>query len=140
MRTRNLPTIFFIVSVLVYTLWFFHDFPTRRKESILQRLTSADAVEIYFYDLDGRDVVVRVNEILDLARFSDIFEKSPLISIPSTKSAIFGRADYYATEKNVLSVEFSSLPIVLIDGRNYAVSPDFMILARALAEKGYKHE
>lgn len=140
MKNRNLPVIVSTIAIVMYTLWFFHDFPTRNKESIVQHLASADAVEICFYDTDKSNVVVRVNEIRVLTKFLDIFEKSAFISIPNTKCEIFGRAVYSARGKDLLSIEFCSFPIILIDGRSYAVSPDFTILARALVEKGNKYE
>lgn len=140
MKTRNLPVVVSIILIVMYTLWFFYDFPTPNKESIVHRLTSADAVEICFYDPDGSDGVVRVHDVRVLTRFSDIFEKSVFISIPDTKCTIFGNAVYSVKGKDVLRVDFCSFPIVLIDGHSYAVSPDFMLLARVLMEKGNKHE
>ncbi len=138
MANRNMPVVIFAVAAIVYTLVFFHDFPTRSKESIVRLLDSADAVDLCFYASSGSNLVACVNDIQDLTMLSARFEKSSLISLPEAKCVIFGRAVFFAQDKEILRMDFCSFPVVLIDGRSYAVSPDFTLLARFLVEERNK--
>ena len=139
MAKRNLPAIVFTVAAISYTLWFFHDFPTRRMESVASHLASADGVELSFY-FGGSNLTARVNDGRDLTRLSAAFERAILISMPNTKCSIFGHAVFSTQGKEVVSMDFCSLPVVLINGRSYAVSPEFILLARSLVEGDDKHE
>ena len=140
MRIKRLPSVSCITLVILYTLWFFHDFPTQSKDSIVQLLTSADSVEICFYTPNGSNLVVRVNEKNELTNFIEILQNSHFISMSGTKATILGHAVYSARGQGVLCVDFCQFPLVLFNGRSYAVSPDFTILARSLVEMRSKHE
>lgn len=140
MANRSLPAIVFTVAAIGYTIWFFHDFPSRSKESVARLLASAEVVELCFDTPVGNNKAVRVNDTRDLIRLSAAFEKATFISMPNNKRTIFGRAVFSTQGKEALRMDFCSFPVVLIDGRSYALSPDFTLLARSLAEEGNKHE
>jgi hypothetical protein len=119
---------------------FFHDFPTRSKESVTQRLTSADSVDLCFNAPGGSNLTAHINDIRIICKLAETFNKSPLISMPDAKRVIFGRAIFYAQGQETIRIDFCSLPLVLINRRSYVVSPDFTLLALSLTEEGYKHE
>ena len=140
MRNKSLPAVTGVTLIVLYTLWFFHDFPTHNKEAIEHLLASADSVEISFNTASGSNAIVRVNEEDELSHFTEIFQKSPLVAIPDTKAAVLGHAIFSARGHDVLCVDFCSFPLVLFNGRSYAVTPEFTIFARSLVERGVKGE
>ena len=140
MANKRLPAIVFSVAAITYTIWFFHDFPTRIKETVARRIGSATVAELSFNMPSGSNSVRRLNDMRDLARLAAAFNKAGVISLPESKQVIFGRVKFFIHEKETLRMEFCSFPVVLIDGRSYAVSPAFQMTARLLAEGSNLYE
>lgn len=140
MSNRRLPAIVLTMAWIGYTLLFLRTFPMRGKDALAERLTSADAAEIWFYSPGGSNVIRHVHGTHELARLASAFEKSILVSLPSTKYPVFGRAMFSRRGDETLRMEFASLPLVAIGGQSYAISPEFTLLVRAMAEEGRTHE